>query len=228
MSRYHWYTVNWSQPILAKIKKEMLKDEYSANRDNGFRVESVRKKSITGRYIERREILDTVDDPLGKTLTYKRVIFDIFRFHISLDFPELELIDPPRRLSRFLIRLSEFSDFNIAVSPIKINLLRFIENIEMNLSQLIVTRVYCSGITLSAKASAKFVISGTEDVRRHMKFLSKNKNMDIDRVRLNCKAEDWSEEFEISKYAVSKFKKAIRPEMITLLRKEIQSAMRNN
>ena len=223
MSRYHWYTVNWSQSILDKIKKEILKNEYSANRDNGFRIESVRKKTLVGRYIERREILETVDDPFGETLTFKRLIFDTFRFQISLSFPELELIDPPRRLTRFLIKLSEFSDFTIAVSPIKINLLHFINNIETSLSHLMVTRVYCSGFTLSAKASAKFVISGTEDVRRHINLLAKNRNVDIDRVRLNCSAQDWTEEFELSKFAVSKFKKEIRPELLALLRSEIQA-----
>jgi hypothetical protein len=172
--RLIWYKVQ--NIALNIVQKEMLNKEYKSGSRSGFRIQDCRRSQIIGRYIVSDIIVDRIIDPFGETHEYQREIFEETCFRINSEFPELELINPPRRQNAFLSAFSVASRFQVSIEPVQIHLKRFIDFFsEMNIDS-IAKEIVIKGAKTEGAVTYKLHIKSDEDARKtaaEIKFIQK-------------------------------------------------------
>lgn len=160
----------------------MQKREYSRRRSNGFRLSDVRRDYLSGRFIERVEWDDVIEDPASGEIQVHRVEFRQLSFRISAGVPNLEVHDAPRSLRSFLHEFAECVGIDVAPEQVAISPSVWLEEIENAGGRALVTALTAGGLTLSAYSSAAIRIVGTEDVRQHLAQLVGRKKAPIERL----------------------------------------------
>jgi hypothetical protein len=181
-TRLQWFSLALSSASLRRIADGMQKREYSRRRSNGFRLSDVRRDYLSGRFIERVEWDDVVEDPASGELQVHRIEFRQLAFRLFGDLPNLEIFDAPRSLRSFLSALGESAGTDAIPEQIAVAPIEWLQEIEERAGKTVVNALTASGITLSAHASAAVRIVGTEDVRQHMMQLTGKKKAFIERL----------------------------------------------
>jgi hypothetical protein len=225
MRRYHWLKVDLNPSLLSILRRGMLRLEYGSSRESGFRLERASNELIVGRYIERFETTEAVDDPLGGTVSFTRVGFDVVRFQVSGEFPQLQLVDPPRSNRSFLSRLAQMCGFSVAISAPDVSLSKWIASVQQRVDGLLVTRVMCSGIDLSERASASIAVEGTEDVRTHLGALLGNRRGTLDRVRMQLKCGEMISTCEVRRSGVAQIEDEDSEKLLPIIRASLAEAL---
>jgi hypothetical protein len=165
--KYQWYSVNWKnnfQRIAKAIKNSLYNDE----RTKGFVLEQTRHEMIKGIYY-KKNIYDVISkDPHGNEIVNKNIKYDAINFCLSNSNTGLEIINPPRSSIFFFNELSFFSDFNIIIKKLNIDVLGLIHRIESTLTLLYVTKIVLSDIHISEDVTENLVIAGGHDVRNYL------------------------------------------------------------
>lgn len=184
MNRYQWYKASWPSPMpeLAKRLKKFAFDEYQAN---GFILDRVRENYIEARYIEKLEITEVVKDPFGKEYIYNKVQFKEYLLRLSDDGPiGLELINPPRGLQGLISKLSQVSDFMLTITPLKIDLLKWISALDCTVQENAnIKSIEISGLDLGEGVSAKTLIKGTKNVLGATKKLTNDRKYKLEKIQ---------------------------------------------
>jgi len=225
MTRYHWFRASWQPPMLARLRRAMLKDEYGPERNAGFRLDSASREKITGQYIERFEVTRVVEDPAGGTLSFSIVDFQLVSFRIGVAFPQLELIDPPRSTRSFIGRVSELTGFEVAIAAAEVCVFDWLEAIEKRVHRVLVSRLQCSGVTLSPRVCAAIAVQGTEDVRHHLTRLLGGKAAQVERVRIECSHLDWTARCELRRAGVAEVDGGGEDVLLPMLRVTLNEAL---
>jgi hypothetical protein len=160
----------------------MQANQYGRRRTSGFRVEEVRRDCVSGRFIERLEWEDTLEDPAGGELSIHRVELRQVRFRLASVDPQLEILDSPRSLRSFVEQLSICADTTVRVVEISIAPDAWLEELEDRVGKMTVTGLTAAGLTLSAATSAAVAITGTEDVRRFLTRFTGGSTVGVERV----------------------------------------------
>jgi hypothetical protein len=178
--KYHWYAVDWRnnfQNIAKAIKNNLYNDE----REKGFVLEQTRHEMIKGIYY-RKNTYDVISkDPHGNEIINNNIKYDAINFCLSNSSTGVEIINPPRSSIFFFNELSYFSDFNIVIKKLNIDILDLIHRIESALTLLYITKIVLSDIHLSEGVTENLVISGKQDVRRYLTDL---KQYNLKRVQI--------------------------------------------
>ena len=115
--RYKWLAVQW--PIAMRTLGKRLKARpFGGEAMHGFVIDRIRDDTLEARYVERIEYTETITDPFGEELSFDRVEFRQSFFCATTHGPGLELRDPPRSLQPLMNRLSEATDFEVAINPL--------------------------------------------------------------------------------------------------------------
>jgi hypothetical protein len=169
--KYHWYAVDWKNNF-QKIAEAIKNNLYNNERAKGFVLEQTRHEMIKGVYY-RQNIYDIVSkDPYGNEIVSNNIKYDAISFRLSNCNTGVEIINPPRSSAFFFNELSYFSDFNIVIKKLNIDVLELINRIESILTLLYVTKVVLSDIHLSEGVTENLAISGTRDIRKHLTELN--------------------------------------------------------
>lgn len=184
MKRYRWLQADW--PISMRALSKRLKARpFGSDVSHGFVIDRVRDDLLEGRYIERIEYTDTVTDPFGVELAFERVEFRQSSFRAAPSGPGLELRDPPRSVQSLLNRLSEASDFEVAITPQAVDVLEWSAKFQ-NLAELtsVVDSLQINSLELEPSVRAKIVIKGDRDVRSACTALTGPRKFSMEKIQL--------------------------------------------
>jgi hypothetical protein len=175
--RLKWFLGERITPDSLKLAaKQMLEWKYSEQGGWGFLLNEIRPRSIDGRFIERLVLKEEVVDPVGMVRQYERIIFQETSFLLRHEPPHLELRNAPRSVTTFLNQLGRAFDFAVAITPVQLNVMRFLSSLENRANGLTVSRITICDMAVAVGVEAKCVLVGEHDVRRHVRaFTAKRK-----------------------------------------------------
>lgn len=183
MTRHRWMKAEWPFPVrlLAKrIKQHSFVDEGQT----GFIVDRVRDEYLEARYVERYEFDETVSDPFGKELTFKRLEFRQTAFRASPDWPGLELIDPARSVQTLVNELLQATEFSLSVTPMAVDVMRWAEAFQdLADTKVVISSAQIGALVLEDGVQAKVVMKGDKDVRGAYKVLARGKKHVLEKLQ---------------------------------------------
>lgn len=184
MTRYRWLRAEW--PMTVRIlAKRVRQQEFSEGRACGFILDRVRDDSLEARFVERYEYTETVSDPYGKELTFDRLEFRQTAFRATPDWPGLELIDAPRSTQSLVSGLLEASNFELAVSPIDINVLAWADELQRALgAEAVIDALQVAALMVADGITAKVMLKGEKDVRAACKEITQGRKHVLEKLQL--------------------------------------------
>lgn len=184
MKRVRWLGAKW--PISMRILAAKMKTQlFTPESFDGFVIERVREDSIEAQYIEKVSYQETVTDPFGKEEVFDKVAYRNIQFTLFSEFPNIELRDAHRSTREFLNKLLELCNFSVAIEPVTLDLLDWVEAFQQNISQKItIDSLQVSGLELEAGVSAKILLKGNKDVREALQHLTDKKKFILEKVQV--------------------------------------------
>lgn len=187
----------------------------SEEESEGFRIEQRSNSAIHGMFIERETELAHYSLPTGYEFDERRSRISITEFTLGIEKSQnLILFNPPRRLTPFFNALSLASKGDFFTSPINVDLLVWVGEIERIYGEALVTYLDCNSIQLSPKVLGRFAFKGTDDVREVMKKAVGKSTPSIEAARLNLRIAGASISIELSKMGSMKFDERYRDLLI--------------
>lgn len=184
MTRRRWLRVRW--PFDMRTLAERLRAiPFTAATQNGFILDRVRPNSLEGRFIERQDISQIVESPLGEKVVYERTEFRGIGFAVNPSYSDLEIINPPRSISLFLSRLGEACNFEVSVSEIKVDVIRWCELFSKETNRDIkIVSCQMRDIKLTESVMATAILRGANDVRLAADKLTNGASYTNDKIRV--------------------------------------------
>lgn len=171
MNRRRWLRVQW--PFDMRTLAERLRSlPFTATAQSGFIIDRFRPESLEARFVERQEISQVVESPLGEIVTYERTEFREIGFVSQYEASSLEIIDPPRSITVFLSRLSEACEFKVAIGAISVDVVDWCERVSFMLGQKSeIVMCQLRDVRLTERITASAVLKGNSDVREATQLL---------------------------------------------------------
>jgi len=120
MRRYRWHRAEW--PLsMRELSRRLQGCPFRMDGHEGFLVDRVRSDYVEARFIQKREYIDEIKNPLGEVIRQSRLEFIEHSFRAASGGPGLELSDPSRSINRLLSKLAEICDFSLVLSNIEID-----------------------------------------------------------------------------------------------------------
>ena len=167
------------------MAKHLKTRPFSPEVSHGFVIDRVRDDLLEGRYVERIEYTETVIDPFGVELSFDRIEFRQSSFRATTSGAGLELLDPPRSIQSLLNRLSESTDFEVAITPLNVSVLEWSKEFQeiANLS-LMVDSLQINELELEPGIRAKVIVKGDRDVRTACSSLTSRRDFSVEKLQL--------------------------------------------
>ena len=180
--RARWYCIAPGVPALRRIAEAMQAEQYGRRRSSGFRLDEVRRDHIDGRFIERVEWDDTVEDPVGGQLVVHRIELRQARFRLSTAEPELEVLDAPRSLGNLGDALSRCFGETVRLQDVNVLPDTWLRELEERIGKVTVTALSTCSFSASARTSVTMAFSGTDDVRKHIARFTNGSEVGVARL----------------------------------------------
>lgn len=184
MTRRRWLRAHW--PFDMRTLAERLKPlQFTTSAQSGFIIDRVRPGSIEGRFIERQEISQIVESPLGEKITYERTEFREIGFISEVESSILEIINPPRSITVFLSRLAEACEFQVAIGMINVDVVDWCERLSSSLgrpSEIVTCQLRDIKITEGITANA--ILKGNSDVREAANLIANGAPYINDKIKV--------------------------------------------
>lgn len=167
------------------LSKHLKARPFDSAATHGFVIDRVREEFLEARYVERIEYTETITDPFGIELSFDRVEFRQSSFRASPYGPGLELRNPPRSVQSLLNRLSEATDFEVAIVPHTVDVLEWGTRLHA-LSGLksVVDSLQLNSVALEPGIQAKIVVKGDRDVREAYAALTSQRKHTLEKIQL--------------------------------------------
>lgn len=183
MKKVRWFYSDWVIP-LSEISSKMLSFQYNENRGIGYIISINNNKVISGKFIEKKVSLEIITDPFGVEKTNNKIFYNITNFTIKNELIGLEIITPPRTIKPFVNNLYKIIGFGFTIEEVNIKPLLWIKAIEKK-HECIVNTILASGIKEEKNGVAKISMSGIRDIRKEFYSFVKEKDHNIDCVKLS-------------------------------------------
>lgn len=184
MRRVRWLKAQWPvtiRTLAAKMKTQL----FTPDSFDGFVIERVRDDFIEAHYIEKLNYKETVTDPFGNEESFDRITYRRIDFTFFSEFPHIELRDAHRSTREFLSKVLELCNFSVAVEPITVDLLLWVETLQKQLGKkVIVDSLQVAGLELEPEISAKILLKGGKDVRDALKQLSGRRKSTLEKIQV--------------------------------------------
>lgn len=186
MNRVRWLRAEWPtsmRTLAAKMKAQVFtKDSF-----DGFMIERVRDTFIEARYIEKISYQETITDPFGLEQVLDRISYRSVEFSLFADYPHIELRDAHRSTKEFVNKLLEICNFSVAVVPVSVDLLDWVERFrKLTEQKVLVDAIQVSGLELDRGISAKILIKGDKDVREALQSIAAKRKFTLEKVQMRC------------------------------------------
>lgn len=180
--RMQWLHFSPSTGPFRVLVDQMRARQYTSRRGSGFRIDEVRRNSISGRFIERLEWEDTVEDPSGSSFRLQRVEFRQVKFRLfSSVHPGVELTNPPRALRTFVDEISKCCEKDIRLAEVVASPDAWLSELENHIGRALVASATAE-FSLSARTSAVVDFTGSEDVREYIRNFAGDKSTRVSRI----------------------------------------------
>lgn len=184
MKRFRWFKVEWPSSIRA-LAKGIAKRPFNEESGHGFFVDRVRDDFLEARYVEKIEYTDIVTDPFGNELKFDRVEYRHTVFRASSFPPGLELIDPPRSVQALMNRLSEAVDFDVAITPVSVDVLNWATVFQGSGGVLAeIDSLQIGALEIEKGIVARVLVKGDRDVRAACDALTQDRKFSVEKVQL--------------------------------------------
>jgi hypothetical protein len=184
MKRFRWFKVEWPSSIRV-LAKRIGARTFKEESGHGFFIDRVRDDFLEARYVEKIEYTDTVIDPFGKELAFDRVEFRHTVFRASSSAPGLELIDPPRSVQALMNRLSEAVDFEVAINPAVVDVLRWATLLQKSEGVFAhIDSLQIAALEIEPGIMANVLLKGDRDVRNSYETLTRDRKFSIEKAQL--------------------------------------------
>jgi hypothetical protein len=110
MKRVKWLAGSWPismRQLALRIRADILTPE----KMSGFMVTRVRESFIEARFFEKNISEELITDPFGNEIKSERISYVETAFHFSNEFPQVELLNPPRSIGPFSSRVLQICNF---------------------------------------------------------------------------------------------------------------------
>lgn len=178
-TRIRWFTLRTiDRKLLGKLVDGLLAAKFGEETNFGFILGDVRKDKVTGRYIQKETITRTITDPNGESQSVQFVDFLITKFTLSTTAPNLEVVNPPRRLSEFLTALSDILDNKVAIVPVEATCRQWLEALSASGCTFRSNKIVTGNIAITDAVSVNATFSGTKNVQKEALSFLKGKKCD--------------------------------------------------
>lgn len=158
--------LDWSvsSTQFASICDRIVGDVYGEERGVGFIVEQRTELAIRGRFVRRLLVEEQVVDPAGAVQTFKRLSYETVEFMAISQRGGLAVVNPPRTVKPFLMRLSSLSGHSIAVGDLAVDLRALQESLVKHLGRASVRSMKLTQLALSPTVQASLSATGQGDI----------------------------------------------------------------
>jgi hypothetical protein len=218
MRRIRWFNAEW--PVsLRTLAAKMRANPFREDSIEGFIVDRVRENLIEGRFIEKIAFEETSTDPFGEEHTFERLVYRNLEFVISSGFPNIELWDAPRSTQAYVSKLLEFSNFQVAIVPLSVDVIQWAKVFESAVKgKVTIDSIQVAGIELERGVTAKIVISGDKDVRDALKSIVKTRKYAMERAQLRLTMNSKSIPIQLTDTGAAKLDDAFVEEFLPALK----------
>lgn len=226
MRRIRWFNAEW--PVsLRTLAAKMRANSFREDSIEGFIVDRVRENLIEGRFIEKIAFQETSTDPFGEEHSFERLIYRQLEFGISSKFPNIELWDAPRSTQAYVSKLSEFTNFQMAISPLSVDLIQWTNSFEAALKgKITIEAIQVVDVELERGVTAKIFVTGDRDVRDSLKSIIKTKKYELERVQLRLSLNSSFIPIQLTNSSAVKLDEAFVDELLPVLRATLPNPTR--
>lgn len=188
MKKFRWFSLTpISANALIELNKGFLASRYTAKRKSGFLLAEATDGFLAGSFIQRREFMQEIEDPLVGAISIPRIEVSSLTFRISHKAPNLEVYGAIRLLPDLINEIGKQLEYSVAIEQITPEINQWLKRVDSRFEKLTVHKLWCSDLFLSSGCEVDFVASSAADVRREIgKFIGQRK-AHLDKVR--CSAE---------------------------------------
>jgi hypothetical protein len=205
-TRLRWFTLRpFDRKLLQKLADGMLAAKFDEATGFGFILGDVRKEKLTGRFVRKETITRSITDPQGDSKNVQFVDFSTTRFTISTNKPNLELVNPPRRLSEFLTALGDMLDNKIAIVSVEAACRCWLEALVKAGCSVRSSRLVTGSIAISDTVAVKATFSGTRDVQKEALTFLKGRKSDPVEIAGELELVGQTAKFKISSNGIFTF-----------------------
>lgn len=184
MTRHRWLKAEWPMNIRT-LAKCIRQQEFTEDRSSGFILDRVRDDVLEARFVERYEYTETVSDPYGKELTFDRLEFRQTSFRATSEWPGLELINAQRSTQSLISGLLEATRFELAVSPIDVNVLVWADELQRALGvEVVIDSLQVAALMIADGIKAKVMLKAEKDVRAACKEMVQERPHVLEKLQL--------------------------------------------
>lgn len=221
MRRIRWMQAEWPHTIATLTKK--LRDlPFKATGVDGFFIDRARDNLAQGRYVEKIVTQETVIDPFGNEQVFDRIGYRQFAFNLRSAFPEIELIDAPRSTQPFISRLLEFTNFNLTVSSLEIDVELWSETIQKKLGDSFrINALQISNLMIHPGISARVILEGEHDVRAAMRSVIRGRKYTLDRAQFSAASAIGQTQVELFASGAARTNEEVFDEIVPVLRSSL-------
>lgn len=223
-TRIRWYRAETGIDLRA-VKKALLGNEYSADRSWGFRIDKVETGSLLFRFIERIEHNEQSEDPFGKLLSFHRLEYRQTSLRLSDRPPEIEVHNAPRSMRLLLNELSAAIGPQVEIDPIKLAVEAWLRSLEHTVGKVKVVLREVTNLEISPRASARLLVFGQEDIRRHGDLVSRTGSSRVERIGVEWQARGDLFACEIHENGRAKHQVGSEEAVVVQLRKSLSHAL---
>lgn len=190
MKRIHWFTAEWPftmRTLGARLNKRSFGEEMQ----DGFRIDHVRDSYVQGTFFEKVVSEEIVRDPFGAEFRFERISYRNVIFSLTTEFPQLEVVNPPRSITLFLNRLSEVNDFKLSVAALSTPPMLWAANTAKALgSTFTVKQADIADLVVTDNVLARVSLSSQEDVMTALDYMTTGKHHKLDKLHMDLLSDD--------------------------------------
>jgi hypothetical protein len=218
MKRIKWLAGSWPlsmRQLAQRIRADVLTPESMS----GFLITRVREASIEARFIEKLISDELITDPFGNEVRFERVSYVETAFRFSNEFPQVELLNPPRSIGPFSSRVMQICSFQAAWTNLNIDVLAWADKVQEQIgAQIVIDRAHVKDVLLDESVTFEAMLSGTRDVRPSMRALLEGRPHTLDKLHFSMNSAGRAVRVQISSDGSMQAANGISDELILAIR----------
>jgi hypothetical protein len=200
--RQRWLRIQ-HKSSLNKITKNLKTHSYSEENKSGFDLIEISERTIKARFIEEKQISETIILPFGETETVTSIKYIIFPFvfiQLSLKLGLLKLINPPASLKSFIKKIEIVCEDDFSISKIKFELADLIEFLTKNesIDRHTINKLKVGAIPYSKTTIASLKLQSTSNAYEEFLKLHKHDSYKLEKITMTARISGQSEIITVS------------------------------
>lgn len=187
--RQRWFQIRHRSSLDA-VRKKLIKYNYSKGNKIGFDLIEFSQRKIKARFIEEKQVSETITLPFGGTQTVTSVKYIIFPFkiiQISPDIALLKLSNPSVSLKSFVNMIGTIYENDFAISKIKFEIASIIEFLSKSekIDRYTINKLKVGAIPYSETTTASLKLLSTVNAYEEFLKLHNQESYKLEKITIN-------------------------------------------